>query len=250
MEQAYRLCPRCERHLKRTLNKVKTNILGSKLKQIGTKGLQAFDLHVNEETTKNVVHKKRLTFARISLATLILISLLQSITITNQLSITKSQLDSVFNTRTTTTILTMLSYVSAVKIMILESTQFLLDLPYISFGVACLQTIINYVYAYMSGDIWRLLPAEFIELIESNANEIDRNPGSSTLTSNISGSFLSVFLLFIFGLEWGPVLSLLLWSFGMIMPSVIRNTADARQNLLLDILQVKCFLDYELYVYH
>lgn len=250
MEQAYRLCPRCERHLKRTLNKVKTNILGSKLKQIGTKGLQAFDLHVNEKTTKNVVHKKRLTFARISLATLILISLLQSITITNQLSITKSQLDSVFNTRTTTTILTMLSYVSAVKIMILESIQFLLDLPYISFGVACLQTIINYVYAYTSGDIWRLLPTEIIELIESNANEIDTNPGSSTLTSNISGCFLSVFLLFIFGLEWGPVLSLLLWSFGMIMPSVIRNTADARQNLLLDILQVKCVLDYELYVYH
>lgn len=238
MEQAYRLCPRCERHLKRTLNKVKTNILGSKLKQIGTKGLQAFNLHLNDKTNKNVVYKKRLTFARISLATLILISLLQSITTTNQSNITKSKLDLIFNTEKTTSILTILSYVSAVKIMFLESIQFLLELPYISFGVACLQTLINYVYAYISGDVWRLLPAEIIELVESNAGEIGTNPGSSTLTTNISGCFLSVFLLFVFGLEWGPVLSLLLWSFGMVMPSVIHNATDARQSLLLDFTQV------------
>lgn len=51
MEDSYQLCLKCDRHLKRTLNRVKSNVLGSKLAQI-KKGLKAIDLHLN--TTNNI----------------------------------------------------------------------------------------------------------------------------------------------------------------------------------------------------
>lgn len=238
LEQAYRLCPRCERHLKRTLNRVKTNILGSKLKQIGTKGLQAFDLSVNEKINKIVVHRKRLLFARISLAVLVLISLLQTYAITNHITITKSRLDSIFNATTTNTILTILSYISAVKILALQFIQHVIQLPYISFGMACTRIFINYIYTYVSGDFWSQLNTGIIELVEANVAKNDTNFSSSTVTTNISGCFLSIFLLFLFGLEWGPVLSLLLWSSSMMMPTLIHNVTDIKHILLLDFVQV------------
>lgn len=241
LDQAYRLCPRCERHLKRTLNRVKTNILGSKLKRIGTKGLEAFDLNANGKTNKTVVHKKRLIFARIALVALVLISLLQTFTIMNQITITKARLDSIFNASTTKAILTILSYISAVKIVALQLVEHVVELPYISFGIACMKISINYVYAYMSGDFWSQLNARIVELVEDNVAKNDTNISSSILTTNVSGCFLSIFLLFLFGLEWGPVLSLLLWSFSMIMPTVIHNAEDSTHILLLDFVHVSHF---------
>lgn len=209
---------------------------------MGTKGLQTFDLNLNEKANKNVVYKKRLTFARISLATLILISLLQLFNIANQLNITKSKLDSVFNAGTTTTILTILSYVSAVKILILQLIEYVLQLPYISLAVICAQMAVNYVYTYISGDFWHLIPVEIWELVNSKVAESTTNPGSSALTANISGCFLSIFLLFLFGLEWGPVLSLLLWCSNMVMPTVFQSSTDVKHALLMDFAQVNHLL--------
>lgn len=241
LEQAYRLCPRCERHLKRTLNKVKTNILGSKLKQIGTKGLQAFNLHVNEANTKAIVHKKRLIFARIALTALILISLLQFCTITNQITITKAKLDSIFNASTTKLILTVLSYISAVKIMLWQLIEDVIALPYVSFAVTSVQVFINYLYVYISGDFWNMLNTKVTELIDVDMADSQTNPISSALTINIAGCFLSIFLVFLFGLEWGPVLLLLLWTFSMIMPNETPNTLDNAEALLLNVVQVRKF---------
>lgn len=234
LEQAYRLCPRCERHLKRTLNKVKTNILGSKLRQIGTKGLQAFNLSLNQKANKVIVYRKRLTFARISLGALIVISLLQSFTTTNQINITKPKLDSVFNAATTTSILTVLSYMSALKILIFQFIQYVLDLPYISLAATCGQMLVKYAYTYVSGDVLKSIRMEIFEFVSDDDSEL----GYSTLTTNISGCFLSIFLLFLFGLSWGPVLSLLLWSLSMILPTITFNATDLRQALIVDSIQV------------
>lgn len=221
---------------------MKTNILGSKLRQIGTKGLQAFNLSLNQKANKVIVYKKRLTFARISLGALIVISLLQSFTTTNQINITKAKLDSVFNTATTTSMLTVLSYISAVKILILQLFQYIIALPYISLGVTCVQMLVNYAYTYASGDIWKLssslINKEIFEFVDSISSADDSNPGFSTLTTNVSGCFLSIFLLFLFGLGWGPVLSLLLWSLSMVLPTITLNTTDLRQTLILDFIQV------------
>ncbi|XP_058062331.1 uncharacterized protein LOC131212471 [Anopheles bellator] len=63
LEQAYKLCGRCERVLKRTLNDVKRNILGSKLAQIGSKGLSVLDMHMRA-STKQIARMKRQRWAR------------------------------------------------------------------------------------------------------------------------------------------------------------------------------------------
>lgn len=49
LEHAYRLCSRCERHVRRRLTRVKRTVLGSKLAQIGAHGLRAFDMHLSEQ---------------------------------------------------------------------------------------------------------------------------------------------------------------------------------------------------------
>ncbi|CAO1438195.1 unnamed protein product [Diamesa serratosioi] len=60
LEDSYQLCLKCNRHLKRTLNRVKSNVLGSKLAQI-KKGLKAIDLHFNATNVKNTKDVKWLT---------------------------------------------------------------------------------------------------------------------------------------------------------------------------------------------
>uniref|UniRef100_A0A182PRJ1 Ima1 N-terminal domain-containing protein n=1 Tax=Anopheles epiroticus TaxID=199890 RepID=A0A182PRJ1_9DIPT len=64
LEQAYKLCGRCERVLKRTLNDVKRNVLGSKLAQIGSKSLNVLDMHIRS-STKQLAHQKRQRWAKI-----------------------------------------------------------------------------------------------------------------------------------------------------------------------------------------
>lgn len=51
MEDSYQLCSQCNRHLKRVLNRVKTNVLGSKLAQIGIKGIKSIDSHIKQKLT-------------------------------------------------------------------------------------------------------------------------------------------------------------------------------------------------------
>ncbi|XP_049529403.1 uncharacterized protein LOC125947912 [Anopheles darlingi] len=64
LEQAYKLCGRCERILKRTLNDVKRNILGSKLAQIGSKGLSVLDMHIRA-SSKQIARLNRQRWARL-----------------------------------------------------------------------------------------------------------------------------------------------------------------------------------------
>uniref|UniRef100_A0A182QF36 Ima1 N-terminal domain-containing protein n=1 Tax=Anopheles farauti TaxID=69004 RepID=A0A182QF36_9DIPT len=64
LEQAYKLCGRCERVLKRTLNDVKRNILGSKLSQIGCKSLNVLDMHIRA-SSKHLAQQKRQQWAKV-----------------------------------------------------------------------------------------------------------------------------------------------------------------------------------------
>lgn len=239
MEQAYRLCPRCERSLKRTLNKVKTNILGSKLKQIGAKGLRAFDLSENGSANKQPVHKKRHLFVRISLLTLITISLLQIYVLSNRINITKTKLDSIFNASSTTLILTVLSYFAAVQILIGNLINNLLILPYISYVVSSIRLFIKYLYTLINGDIWAMIDVNIANLIEMADAEQTANIEFSTLMLNLAGCCMSTFVLFLTGLRFGPVLSLLLWSCNMIIPSVTQDISTPQYALILDLAQVR-----------
>lgn len=208
------------------------------MRQFSAKGLQAFNLSLNQKANKVIVHRKRVTFARISLGALIVISLLQSFSTNNQTNITKSKLDQLFNAGTTTTILTIFSYISAMKIMSFQLIWYVLELPYISLAVTCIQMLVKYVYKYINGDFWTIAVAEMFELIDTHVTEAE-SPGFSTITTNVAGCFLSIFLLFLFGMSWGPVLSLLLWSSSMIVPNFMNNTMDVRQTIIMDLMQVR-----------
>lgn len=98
--------------------------------------------------------------------------------------------------------------------------------------------LVKHAYNYISGDIWKAVNAEILQFVETNVTEDDLNPGFAMLTTNVSGCSLSIFLLFLFGLGWGPVLSLLLWSLSMVTPIYAHNTMDVTQTLILDVIQV------------
>lgn len=244
MEQAYRLCPRCERSLKRTLNKVKTNILGSKLKQIGAKGLRAFDLSDNGNANKQPAHKKRHLFVGISLLTLISISLLQLYVISNRIDITKTKLDSIFNASSTTLILTVLSYFAAVQILIGNLINNLLILPYISYAVSSVRLFIKYLYTLINGDIWAMIDVSIANLIELKDAEQIANIEFSSLMLNLAGCFMSTFVLFLTGLKFGPILSLLLWSCNMIIPSMTQDITTPEYAFIFDLAQVRDLNEY------
>ncbi|XP_050068528.1 uncharacterized protein LOC126556982 [Anopheles maculipalpis] len=79
LEQAYKLCGRCERVLKRTLNDVKRNILGSKLAQIGSKSMDVLDMHIRA-SSKQQAHLKRMRWAKVciwAITALLLVKLQQ-----------------------------------------------------------------------------------------------------------------------------------------------------------------------------
>lgn len=218
---------------------MKTNILGSKLKQIGAKGLQAFNLSENGSAYKQPVHEKRHLFVRISLLTSVLISLLQLCVISNRINITKMKLDSVFNASSTALILTVLSYFAAVQILIGNLINDLLILPYISYAVASVRWFIKYLYTLISGDIWAMIDFSIANLIEFKDAEQTANIEFSTLMLNLAGCFMSTFVLFLTGLKFGSILSLLLWSCSMIIPSVTQDISTPQYALIFDLAQVK-----------
>lgn len=227
---------------------MKTNILGSKLKQIGAKGLRAFDLSENGSADKQPIQKKRHLFVRISLLTLISISLLQLCVISNRINITKTKLDSIFNASCTTLILTVLSYLAAVQILIGTVIDNLLMLPYISYAVTSSRLFIKYLYTLINGDIWAMIDVNIANLIELKDAEQPANIEFSTLMLNLAGCFMSTFVLFLTGLKFGPILSLLLWSCNTVIPSVSQDNISTPQHaLIFDLAQVrhlqnKCFI--------
>lgn len=214
--------------------------MGSKLRQIGTKGLQALDLSTTDKTNIKSIYKKRHFFARLSSITLISISLLHFYLNSNQIDITKAKLDEVFNANTTTSILTMLSYISAIKIMITQLLHYIISLPYISLFALSVQFFIQYVYKFIGGDVWSVINDQLTNFIEPSVARDEFN-GFSTMMLNVSGCFISTFLLFLHGLELGQIFLLLLWSCNVIIPTLLHGVTELRDLLILDLIQVWVF---------
>lgn len=104
LEQAYRLCPRCERQLRRTLNRVKNTVLGSKLAQIGAHGLRAFDLHMSASNRLAIAHRK-MRIACFASATLLVLSVVQLIQTARGVRLSRTALNLVFPTSVTSALL-------------------------------------------------------------------------------------------------------------------------------------------------
>lgn len=237
MEQAYRLCPRCERHLKRTLNKVKTNILGSKLRQIGANGFRALDLGLTDSSNKKLVYQKREMVAQGLSMILVVISLLHFYVTCKQIDVTKGKLDAVFDASTTVHILTILSYLSAVKIMIAQSVHHILSLPFVSLATSSTQSAIDYLYTYSGGDIWSIINMELVQNVHDNMATEHVDDVSSVLL-NVCGCFIATILLNLRGLGVQPILTILLWSGNIIAPTLAQGVIDPAQLLIFDITTV------------
>ncbi|XP_055524470.1 uncharacterized protein LOC129718081 [Wyeomyia smithii] len=114
LEQTYKLCSRCERVLNRTLNEVKRNILGSKLAQIGTKGLKVFDLHMAASDKQSAIRKQQMV-ANISLWMIIALLIIKLFQHLGQIELNKERLEFIFSSTVSQTVLIAVSYFVAFK---------------------------------------------------------------------------------------------------------------------------------------
>lgn len=243
LEQAYRLCPRCERCLKRTLNRVKNNILGSKLHEIGAKGLRALDLQLNNSKTRKNVLRKRHLIVNLCAVSLIVIAMLHLFQTSQTIDINKTKLDAVFSSTIVAPLLVVISYISAMKILIVRIFEKVMTLPYVTVAVTTAKIFISYIYLSLGGSISSFADSKALnEFIEMTAIPKELNIESAegkALITNTAGCLLSIFVIFMTGLRSPSVLSLVLWSLDMAMPSLWHNKLNPAEALIFDIIKVR-----------
>lgn len=226
------------------MNRAKTNILGSKLTQIGVKGLQAFNLNDKTKTKKQNVQKRQI-FAKIALFALVSISAMQLHLGLSEISITKARLDSIFSPTTTSAILMILSYISAAKILFAQMLNKVIGLPYLASATFSTKALVNYLYAFVGGNLYQIVDTDELMKLIGPVEAVNSSASNGiAIITNVSGCFLSTFLLFLLGLEYGAVFSLLIWSFNMILPSLASGFLEP---MLFDILTVRIFKSLKVY---
>lgn len=222
LEQAYRLCPRCERHLKRTLNNVKKNILGSKLAQLGAKGLHAFDLHFSTAKSDNKIQQRRQLFAKICLLAMIVISALTAYQTTAAIDINKKKLDAVLRPSATAAILIAASYISACKIIATRFIDYLVSLPYVTTAFGVWRLMVAYLCTVFGQTIWSSVQTTFLTEINNFSDGMNATTGEDqTIIANVAGCLLSIFVIFAAGLRFSTAFSLLLWTVHFLLATQI-----------------------------
>lgn len=76
LEDSYQLCQQCQRHLNKTLNRVKTKLIGSKISQLVTKGIQVLG---SSKTSK----KDRQIFSKLAMLIVLALSIVNLVKETN-----------------------------------------------------------------------------------------------------------------------------------------------------------------------
>lgn len=242
LEQAYRLCPRCERHLKRTLNNVKKNILGSKLAQLGTKGFQMFDLDLNNSKTENS-RKRQLLFAKICVGALILISILNALEMSTSINLNRTKLEMLFNPTVTSAILMVISYLSAMKILAGRAIGYIGNTPYISFAASLWRLFIQTLYTSISPTGWSIQSifkeqiAPLMEELQENSSNVD-STDLTKLIAGAAGCLLSACVIFLGGASAPTVFSLILWTAYVGITSVIAEISSQPIIVLLEFVVV------------
>lgn len=113
LEQSYQLCRRCQKTLKRTLVKVKSTILGSKLKQLGSKCLK--QLNANIRKLPITPSKERQCLSTICFYTMLVFSVINLIEVAQSIDLSKTRLETLFSPDVTRGILMVVSYIGAFK---------------------------------------------------------------------------------------------------------------------------------------
>lgn len=152
LEQVYKLCSRCERVVKRTLNDVKRNILGSKLAQIGTKGLKVFDMHMEANEKQNLV-KRRKTVANVCLGVITMLLLVKLVQMVAQLDLSRKRLESMFSPEVSQAVLIVVSYLVAAKDTLLVQWNGIMEQPTIVDSVNQLKCVKNVFSHYWNENV-------------------------------------------------------------------------------------------------
>lgn len=181
------------------------NVLGLKLAQIGSKGLQVLDRHI-----KVTDSKRRIIFNRIGLTTLLVLSVWNLYNASGTVNLSKKQLDIYFPPFVTHTILLVISYISAVKLLVME---YLSTIPSFTFDFKWLS-----YYTSVIKDI-----SHFLKLTTVNnvVNETD-------FVINSAAIMLSLSLVLENGLKrYGSILLMLLWNVNMLWPKIAEEMVNS-----------------------
>ncbi|XP_062540059.1 uncharacterized protein LOC134207974 isoform X2 [Armigeres subalbatus] len=146
LEQTYKLCSRCERVVKRTLNDVKRNILGSKLAQIGTKGLKVFDMHMEANDKQNSARRRK-SIANACLGVITLLLLMKIVQVAAPFALNLKRLESSLHPNISQAVLIVVSYIVAVKDTFLAQWNGIVEKPTIVDSVNQLESVKN-VFSY------------------------------------------------------------------------------------------------------
>ncbi|XP_058129417.1 uncharacterized protein LOC131289875 [Anopheles ziemanni] len=215
LEQAYKLCGRCERIVKRTLNDVKRNILGSKLAQIGSKGLKALDMHM-KASTKQLAYLKRQRWAKISIYAitgLLLMKLWQDVSETGW---TLADLMLLCPASLLATITRVVSYVLAMKQLVWQQFEKLLSEPAVQSTTERMETIGH-----------ELLQRYAPQLMQCSA------PLLESFTEHVPNERISSFLLN------GAIMAL-----GALLASLGNQRTTIKQMLIFGLCTIDCVLKY------
>lgn len=203
--------------MRRALNNVKKNILGSKLAQLNAKGLNAFNLHFSTGKITRKVQQRRQFFVKICMFTVMIISAITAYQTTAALDINKVKLDAVFNPSTTNLILTAASYGSACKILIKKFIDYFISLPYASEKELC-GAFVHYVTIGFQFSNLNNVVNEF-------GQHFDASNKDDTVIANVAGCLLSIFIIFTAGFSLPSALSLVLWTANSILTMQGTDTA-------------------------
>lgn len=222
-------------------------MLGSKLAQIGAKGLRALDMHVAAIAKMNE-NQKRQTVATICLSIICCISVIGLYQSGQSANITKAKLETTFSPVCTSTILMGMSYLTAIKIITTNSVNYLLALPHIAYCSQLISTFTNYTYLLITGDIFDYIRHNVwtnIDSMYTNAPPFGPQPErlaehtiEDSVVVNLAGCALSMLVILVHGIKYGPVFNLFIWSMSMAIPSIFHRSAGLQIELIVDLLKV------------
>lgn len=212
LEKSYELCYNCQTFVKKTLNRIMNNVLGLRLAQIEGKGLQLLDRLVEKADSKN-----RIIFNRICLLTISLLSVWNLCNSSKSVHLSKSHFDSYFPPLATHLILIIISFISAVRLLVIE------------YSLAIFSTIgFNLVLSYMTEN-----NSGFFELPIVHDYQVD-------FVINLAAVLLSIKLVLArCSSRLGSLLLMFLWNVNMLWPTIAGSMLNEFAEDLLKVSKTK-----------
>lgn len=194
-------------------------------------------------TNKKIIQQKRKLFTKLCLFALITVAILNFYKTSQSINITKAKLETVCTPAITSSILVVLSYLTALKILAVNFFGYIYSLPYVSQLILSVKLLSSYLYFTLRGNVIELFQAnasQYFENISAFSAELDaKSVDNETVLLDLAGCFLSIFLIFMTGLKIGPIAALMLWSMEMALPAMFLSKHGLAEELAVDASNVR-----------